>query len=384
MAAEKKKSKQVKDVSALVKFFFTLGVLAILLFIGVFVYERINNTPRAVVDEYVDGFMAKSPSRLFRTLNLKNTRFITPDRLDTLLKDIAEYDKITSYSLVKEEEKGNRCIYRINYMTGRIQSPCSQVLTLKQSDEDYLLFQKKWAIDGSDLLAGHVTFRVPLDATIKVDDVELTDELLRKKAELYKDFEPGDMFIGEHTYEVKLDGFKPCKGTFKLESKDYGGEPVVDVSTSNMKPDGESQNIVKKLIARIVPMLYEAMLQRRSYDYFLQEVAVESTTKEGFRGSYESMVKDHINSRTHLTYVNFGEFVSKVHSTIASDDCYALRVDTTVPYAATSTVVADEENPELRTKQGTLKIRSVFHYSEGQWWLYDSDAFRVFVEYIGE
>ena len=59
------------DVSAPVKFFFTVGVLAVLLFIGIFIYHRLYMGPSSVVDEYVDAFMAKSPSRLFKVMNLE-------------------------------------------------------------------------------------------------------------------------------------------------------------------------------------------------------------------------------------------------------------------------------------------------------------------------
>ena len=384
MAAKRNKSKQVKDVSALVKIFFTLGVLAVLLFIGLYIYARLNNSPSAVVDEYVSGFMAKSPSRMFRALNLTNSQFVTPERLDTLFENIADYDKITSYSLVKTGEEADKTHYKVNYMMGRMESPFSQTLTLRQTDETYLLFFKKWVIDSTDLIASQVTIRVPAGTKLKVDDVSLTEDRIRKKSETSVDYEMGDMFIGEHTFEAQLDGFRGYKGTFTLEGKNYLGEPVATVETNQFSPDAESKNIVKKLIARIIPKLYETLLQRRSYDFFLQEVAVEAPVRESFRRRYEEIADNHIDSRTHLTFVNFGEFESKVRSTISTDNCYALRVDTTVPYMAASTVVDDMDNPELRKTNGTLKIRSVFHFSSGQWWLYETEAFGRIVDYIKE
>ncbi len=384
MASKKYKSEQVKDVSALVKVFFTLGVLAVLLFIGLYIYARVNNSPSAVVDEYVSGFMAKSPSRIFRTLNLANTKFVTPDKLDTLLESIADYDKITSYSLVKTGEEEGKVSYQINYMMGRLESPFSQTLTLRETDETYLLFFNKWVIDSSSFIASQVTLRVPVGATLRVDDVPLSKGQIRKTTDKTIDYEMGDMFIGEHTFEAQLDGFRSYKGTFTLEGKNYGDEPVATVATNMLAPDGESQMIVKKLVARIVPMLYESMLQRRSFDYFLKEVAIEAETREGLRLRYEKMRQKHIDTRTHLTYVEFGEFDSKVKSTISTDDCYALCVDTRVPYKAYSTVVDYEERPRLEKKHGKLKIRSIFHYSSGQWWLYESEAFGRFVKYIKE
>ena len=384
MASKKVKSEQVKDVSTLVKFFFTLGVLAVLLFIGLYFYARLHNSPTAVADEYVSGFMAKSPSRLFRSLNLKNTKFITPDKLDTLLEEIADYDTITSYSLVKLSEEENLVYYQVKYMMGRIQSPFSQVLTLRKTNEKYLYFFDKWVIDSSDLVASHVTLRVPLNATLKVDDVTMTPEQIRKKTMRSIDYDLGDMFIGSHKYEVTLDGFRTYTGEFNLEPQNYYEKPVATVATGQLSPDEESRNIVKKLIARIVPKLYELLLQRRSYDFFLKEVAIEPSTREGLRARYDAMREKYIDTRTHLTHVKFGNFSSKVKSSIPTDGCYALRVDTTVPYTSSATVVPDEDNPELKTMSGKLKIRSIFHYSDGQWWLHESEAFREFVDFIKE
>ncbi|MEE3466821.1 MAG: hypothetical protein VZQ83_00115 [Eubacterium sp.] len=384
MASKKYKTEQVKDVSTLVKFFFTLGVLAVLLFIGIYFYARVNNSPTAVVDEYVSGFMAKSPSRIFRTLNLKNTRFVTPDTLDTLLESIADYDKITAYSLVKESEEEGKVTYKVNYMMGRLESPFSQVLTLKQTDEPYLFFFKKWVIDSTDLVASRVAIRVPAGASLRVDGVSITEDQIHKKTETTVDYELGDMFIGEHRFEAVLDGFDTYQGTFTLEGKDYLAKPVAKVATNQLSPDAESRNIVKKLVARIIPRLYETLLQRRSYDFFLREVAVEASTREGYRSQYEAIAKEHIDAKTHLAFVEFGNFKSKVRSTVSSDNCYALRVDTTVPFTAFSTVVDEDENPELKQMTGKRHIRSIFHYSDGQWWLYETQAFRKIVRYIKE
>ena len=381
----RKNGKQTKDVSALVKVFFTLGVLTILLFIGMFVYAKLNNTPRAVVDEYLDGFLAKSPSRVFRTLGLKQSLFVTPDKLDALLKEMAEYDKITSYSLEKLDENDSFCHYRIEYMNGRVKNPFSQALTLKQSDEDYLLFFNKWVIDSSELMATGVTFRVPLGAKLRVDGFLLTDEQLRKKSETDQVYDPGDMFIGKHTYEVEMDGFEPGKSTVTLKPKNYGEEPVIDVTMNDLKPDAAGQEAAKNLVSKAVQNLYESMLQRRTYDFFLQEVAVEEESKERFRARYDAMVKNHINTRTHLMHVTFGDFISRVKEETSTDGNYAVRVDTNVPYTSTATVVVTEdEKPELKNREGTLNIRSVLHYHDGQWWLSDSDMFRTFVTYAKE
>ncbi|MBR6229199.1 MAG: hypothetical protein IKQ97_05630 [Eubacterium sp.] len=124
MSARKDREKPQKEVSKVVKFFFTLFVLAVLALIGIFIYEKIYHGPSAIVDEYVDSFMARSPGRIFRQLNLEQSNFVTPENLDRLLREKADYENITSYSLVpltqiNDDEKQ----YEIHYMMGRLESP---------------------------------------------------------------------------------------------------------------------------------------------------------------------------------------------------------------------------------------------------------------------
>ena len=162
------------DVSAPVKFFFTVGVLAVLLFIGIFIYHKIYMGPSPIVDEYVDAFMAKSPSRLFKVMNLEESFFLTPENLDKRLREVAEYEKFTSYSMLPKEDgtTGDDVKkYELHYMEGRLESPFTQVITVKKSDEKFLFIFDRWEIDSSDMIAGDVTIRVPLGAELIVDDI---------------------------------------------------------------------------------------------------------------------------------------------------------------------------------------------------------------------
>lgn len=371
------------DVSTGVKILFTLVVLAALFVIGTYVYSRLNNSATTVVDEYVRSFTARNPGRVFRTLNLKNTRFITADNLDKLLRDVAEYDKITSYSLVKLDESDDVCHYQVKYMVGRQESDFSQILTLKKTDESYLVFFKKWGIDSADLVASRVSVSVPLGAELTVDGVKLSSDSLRKKSQKMQDFELGDVFIGEHEYEIRLEGFEPYQGKFTLEAKDYLDEPVATVNTNKFVPDEGIKTVLENLTARIIPKIYEDLLQRRSFDFLAKEVAIEDSVKDGLMKRYDKMREDHVDTRTHLAFVDFESFKSSVRSTISTDDCYALKVDTKIRYTSHSTVVHGE-TPEMKAMSGKLKVSSIFHYSNGQWWLYDSDAFGRFVDYIKE
>ncbi len=383
MAKQQGKKVRKGDVSPIVKVFFTLGVLAIILFIGLFIYARINFSASAVMDEYVESFMRKSPSRIFHTLNLQTSTFITSENLDTLLVNKADYQKITAYSLVKVEETSERCRYRVSYMVGRLTSDFVQELTLKKYDDRFMGIFDRWYIDSSDLVAYNVTVRVPLGASIYVDGIRLPEDKLRKKSDNAQDYALGDMFIGKHELEVELDGFNSYKNTFTLEPQNYYDEPVYTVTPSQFKPDEGSQDVVKKLVSKIVPIYYNDLLQRRSFDFFTSEVAVELPSYESMRKQYELMKEVHIETPTHLMYVDFHSFKSKVASTLSTDNCYALRVDTTVKYTSGATVVHDEES-SLKTLSDEISLRSIFHYSNGQWWLNESDMFGKFINYVKE
>ena len=377
MAKHRSKEKNKGDVSAPVKFFFTLGVLAVLLFIGIFIYEKLYKGPTSVVDEYVDAFMAKSPSRLFKVMNLEKSFFLTPENLDKRLREIADYDKFTSYSMLPVEDQAvgpDVKEYEIHYLIGRQESPFSQLITVKKSDEKFLFIFDRWKIDSTDMTAKGVTIRVPIGAELVVDDIKIPESELRRKGEKDQDYEIGSMFSGVHVIKVKLEGFTDYEDMFKLEPKDYSAEPVVTVTPGQMKPDETRGEIVKGLIEKMVPMVYENVLQRRTYDHLLEELVVEPTTQNGLRGGYEAMIKANSDPEDHLTYIHFDKIVSKVTSTLSDDNCYAFSALTKVVYTADRTVVVDGV-PEIQTVKGSKKFRSTYHYSEGQWWLHDSDIF---------
>ena len=81
--------------------------------------------------------------------------------------------------------------------------------------------------------------------------------------------------------------------------------------------------------------------------------------------------------------VDFRSFSSGAKSTIATDDCYAMQVDTVATYDAGSTVVTDDV-PERKLRRGMIKSKTVFHYSDGQWRLYSSELFGNFIKYDKE
>ena len=376
--AGKGRKKEEKQVSGAVKFFFTLGVLAVLLFIGIFIYEKLYRGPSSVVDGYVDAFMAKSPSRIFRQLNLETSLFVTPENLDKLLREKAEYDKITAYSLVPlTETADDEKKYEIHYLMGRLESPFSQVITLKKEDERFLYLFDRWKIDNSGLTGSRLTIRVPLGAELTVDGQKLPDTGLRKKSDTDQDYELGSMFVGEHTFTVTLDGFLEYEGSFTVEAKDYMDEPIVTIRSGQMSPDAGNQDVAMKLVESIVPKLYESVLSRMSYDYFLKQVVVESTTQAGLRPKYEALVEANSDPENHLTFVDFAGFQSKVSSILSTDECYAVRVKTTLNYTANYTVVSDGV-PDLVPVEKKIRFRTVFHYSDGQWKLYDSTIFDKF------
>lgn len=365
------------DVSAPVKFFFTVGVLAVLLFIGIFIYHRIYMGPSSIVDEYVDAFMAKSPSRLFKVMNLEESFFLTPENLDKRLREVAEYEKFTSYSMLPKEDGttgDNVKKYELHYMEGRLESPFTQVITVRKSDENFLFLFDRWQIDPTDMIARDVTIRVPLGAELTVDDINIPATELRRQGKKDQDFELGDMFSGAHVIKVKLDGFDDHEDMFELEPKSYAGEPVVKVTAGQMKPDDTRGEIVSGLIEKAIPKVYENMLQRRTFDHLLEEVAIEPVTRDGLRRSYEAMIEDNADPEDHLTFISFDKIVSRVTSTLSDDNCYAYHVVTVVRYTTERTVVVDGE-PEIQTARGKKRFKSVFHFDGNQWWVHDSDVF---------
>lgn len=378
MSARKDREKPQKEVSKVVKFFFTLFVLAVLALIGIFIYEKIYHGPSAIVDEYVDSFMARSPGRIFRQLNLEQSNFVTPENLDRLLREKADYENITSYSLVpltqiNDDEKQ----YEIHYMMGRLESPFSQVITLKKEDEKFLFLFDRWRIDSADLTGTRITIRVPLGAELTVDGQPVPETELRKKSEEDQDFELGSMFVGKHEFTVKLDGFLEYTDTFPVEAKDYMDEPIVTVTTNHMAPNLDNQNKARDLVQEIIPKVYECVLSRSAFEYFLSQVATESTTQAVLRPKYEALLEKNTDPDNHLMFVDFEGFESAVASTPSTDDCYAVCVTTKLRYTANYMVLQDEES-KLVPIERKKKIRTVFHYNNGQWQLYDSTIFDKF------
>ena len=375
--AKRSDRREKGDVSAPVKFFFTVGVLAVLLFIGIFLYHKIYMGPSAVMDEYVDAFMAKSPSRLFKVMNLEQSFFLTPENLDRRLRETAEYEKFTSYSMlpVEDETTGDDIKkYELRYMAGRLESPFTQVITLRRKGERFLFLFDKWEIDASDMIAKDVTIRVPLGAKLVIDDIDIPQTELRRQGKKDQDYELGCMFGGAHVIRVMLDGFKEYENMFELEPKSYAGSPAVEVTAGQLTPDETGQGIVSGLMEKYVPKIYENVLERRTFDNLLKDVVIEPATGSGLKRGYEAMIKANSDPGHHLMFISFDKLRTKVTPTLSDDDCYAFLAMTTVAYTAEFTVTEDGV-PDIKTVRGRKRFRSIFHFGDGQWRLYDSDIF---------
>lgn len=377
------RKKRKKGAGPVVKVFFTLGVIAILLFAGLFLYAKIMYSPSHVVDRYVDAFMAQSPNRIFDALELKETSFVTPEKLDELLTRIADYHSITSYSMVpvEEEETADKRCYRITYLRGREKSPFEQKITLKRSDRKAFFLFEKWEISQSGLTAEDALLTVPCDTAPVLDGIAVTEQERVSRTDTTVDYLIGQLFIGTHTLQLTQEGFEDYEDTFDLSAGDYGRKTVCSVASGVLQANEATRSQISKMAERMIPHVYKNLVQDESFDSLRTQIEFENTQENELESKYESLREKHISPPTHLLFVDFDLFSSRAKSVPAQDGCLAIRVTTRATYASGSTVMVGEV-PKLETMRSTTVFDSVYHYSNGKWKLYSSEVFDKPVDYV--
>lgn len=387
------KATKKRRIPLFVKWIIALLFLLIMAFTVFFFYMKQITRPEHITDQYVTTFMSKDTSALFDYLGFERGTFTTPDALKKSLEECHKYSSITTYGLVEydTQDKENQRQYGLQYWDNSHNNPYSQTLIVKKSsDRLYLLFDN-WEIDTSEFLAKSCLLGAPAGATVAVDDIELTENMVKASSDEVTTYQLGDMFIGTHTITVSMEGFEDFTTRVYLKSGDYKDKNIYTITASMMNITADTEKSLKKQTESLIKTLYSYALSDKSFDKLCKKITFEDSTKTSMEQAYLTLVTNNIKSATHLTDVNFSKFTSTVSSAFAEDHCYAVQVTTDIDYTASSVVVKSDTQTESAAPQTVKQYRSTtgsslfittFHYWNGTWCIHDTTALDACIYYM--
>lgn len=182
---------------------------AILLAAMIFVVFQVGSTrfgAKYAAETYAKAKMANDWDALFDMLNLPSSGLLTKEMfLQTRTED--DLLEVTNYALEDGSDMKNdfRRTYRCEYMTnGNSYSNSEDIQVVKQREKQFLVFDK-WEVTPDNMLAEDVTFTVPLDATLKLNgvDVSTIGGVKSEESYGYRVYSLPAMFSGTYTIQVE-------------------------------------------------------------------------------------------------------------------------------------------------------------------------------------
>ena len=386
-AAPRPEGKKTRKIPVPVLCLLVLLVLLLAAFLVFYIRMKGQTRPDRVADRYVSTFMSRDANALFDLIGFSTSPFITRDAFARSMEECHSYSTIASYSIVQyPAESEDQRSFGIQYWDDHNNSPYSQTLVLNRSqDRLYLLFDN-WTVDATEYLAKNCSLAIPAGASATLDGVALTDDMQAETTDTSAVYTAGDLFIGNHTIQVSMEGFEDFSAQVYLGSGDYADKDIYTITTSMMTITDETEKYLKQQAKSFIRALYDTALSEKSFSDLADAFVFEDTTRSSMEQAYDTLVANNISSAAHLTGVDFADFSSTTSSAYAEDHCYAVTVTSEIEYTAQSEVPqssADGAEPgsSPRSTSGRSLFTTTFHFKNGTWSIYSSTAFDTCIYY---
>ncbi len=358
-----------------------------------FIYMKQQTDPDHILDRYITTFMSKDISALHAMIGFEDSPFLNAESFGKSMEECHQYSSITNYALTKYQNPGDpdQVEYVLQYWTDRRQNPYTQTLKLRRAEKKQYLFFDNWLIDNSEFLARGCQIKVPAQALVTVDGVELSKDQIRENEGSLCLYEIGDLYTGKHQICVTIDGFKPYSTETTLQNADYSAAPLYNITMSLFSLTKDTKKQLENTAKNLLKDLYSLALDEKGFEDLAQKHTFEDSQKSALEQAYNTLVANNINSGSHLTDINFREFESSSTGAYAEDHCYAVNVTTNVDYTVSSSIIKNtpssggtspEPVTQSRTTNSSSLFTTTFHYNAGAWSVYSSTMFDTSVYYI--
>lgn len=355
---------------------------------GYFVLKSLTN-PKNIVTDYAKAYVSHDAKALFKSLDFKESPFVTVEKFETALKSDSNkhFEDSTDYTITENESNDTKNSTLRYDVVFRDDSNAfeydTEIVLNKLSTKSYLFFDN-WKIKTEGFLAKDCAVNVPSGAAVTIDDVKLTDTYKTESEEEGIDtYKINYIFSGKHTLKLSLENYNDYEVSFTLNSTDYEGQTVTSVNRSDLTLSDDIANTLVEQSKTTLTKLYEAALDKKEFEDILSADEVEDTSLEDLKSKYKSLVEYNIEGDPHLKSVDFSSMEGEAQIAYNyNDDCTAVSVNLETEYTAKSVVKNFwDKKKSTKSYDGSSNFTFTYHFKNGKWVLNDSTAFNYCVYY---
>ena len=160
--------------------------------------------------KYIKAVTNNKIEEIYNMLDLKETKLYN---LKLLKQKAKQYENVSDTKITKEEENDKNALITFEYMSNE-HSNIGLVSLTKENN--------KWTVN-SGMVAKNVTFTLPKNATITLDNIDLSSYLSKEKSDELQDVYAIDYMVkGTYDILIKLEDGTEVKGEIEIEDdKNY-------------------------------------------------------------------------------------------------------------------------------------------------------------------
>ena len=325
----------------------TIGILAGLLIMifaayGIACYIF---SPEEAARKYFDAVINNDEETIYSYIDVESSDFISKKLLS---EKMVKFAKIESYEIVDTEEYGNEVIVTFRYKLKDTNEIRKVLVSLTREDG---IFFDKWKVN-SGKLTKNVTIKVPNNAIVTIDNMDITKYEIDDDSEYYQTYRIPAIITGEYQVKTILNDVTVVDNvTFQTDGTYYIGNFDLDEKTSSVI----EENTISSL-----NYIYASAIQNKS---FSELTNVDSNLEKDYKALKRTLNMDNIN----VTEIKFTDAEVK---NATYDEFGNLEVtligDYDMSYQVSST-------KETNTSKFSDYMVLTFKYENGNYILYEID-----------
>ncbi len=240
-------------------FLFQLLIFAALL-VAFFMIANAKFSAKATADSYAKATAAGDWESVYSLLDLSSSELLSEEMFVSVQLS-ADYDEVEDFEIEKVEfnSTDNKVQFGCTFET-KYDDITEVILVKKQSGKKWLFFED-WKIDADSMLAQSVQIKVPADATVKLNGVDLLSikKLKTEQFDTTKVLSLPDAFRGTYMIEVSAPGRETVCEQIVLADYAY-------FSFTDMAPTSEAIDAIAIQSRDNLEVIFSALMSESSYE----------------------------------------------------------------------------------------------------------------------
>lgn len=338
-----------------------IAILAVLIVasIGGFLYLKQETSPKKVAENFFLAVMNQDADTLYDQLDLVESDFINKIALASMVQQSPKIE-LNSYAITLQDTSNLGKTYQVEYKKKGSSETLTLIIRLiNQSKKRYFLFDS-YKVDSSDMIVENYMLKVPVGSQVKLDNIELTEELLDKKqvSEGYDTYIIPALLDKEYNLTVTKDGKKEVTETIQLNN---------NYQVTTMELSAKSASVLIKQASDDIKRLYKAALQRQPYGDIKERFTSDYDTIEQRATDYDTFVNRLSKENgAGIVSLSFRDISGEITSTEGT------KVGVSIGYNAEIDYITISGSPEVKkteSKSGYYRNELTYVYVGDQWLL---------------